>query len=195
MTKVVRPSISWLRPAWIMASDSESSELVASSSIRNARALPAMRAQSTAAGAGQPESFTPRSPQWSRRHPDIVRQLIHSSCAAGKQKLLHGGIGPRKRMFSRMVPSKRNESCSTTPKLGAEKCPGPPLQGLRCQPSRGPRTAVWNAQRRLMIVDLPEPTTPPARSQSLLPQESLRREGQVFPDHKQTRHCQSAPYP
>ena len=61
MTKVVRPCISWASPAWIMASDSESSELVASSRIR-------MRGSASSARAMEsrwrwpPESLTPRSP-------------------------------------------------------------------------------------------------------------------------------------
>ena len=42
-------------------------------------------------------------------------KFVDAGDAARGENFLLGGIGPRKLTFSRIVPSKRNVSCSTTP--------------------------------------------------------------------------------
>ena len=109
------PASAGSRPLWIIASDSESSELVASSRIRMRGSASSAR-QSTAAGAARRRASRRARPRSCRSFSGnrsansstrAVRQAKRncSSVASGRENM----------MFSRMVPSKRNESCSTTP--------------------------------------------------------------------------------
>ncbi len=115
MTKVVLPFIRTPRPAWMSASDSESRLEVASSRIRIRGSARSARAIETRWRC-PPESFTPRSPttvsyvESNRSANSSTRATRHaaricSSVASGREKAT----------FSRIVPSKRNDSCRTTP--------------------------------------------------------------------------------
>ena len=109
MTKVVRPCISSASPLWIIASDSESSELVASSRMR-------MRGSASSARAIDKPLPLPAGELDAALADDRVvtfrkalGKLVHARRAAGELKLLLGRVGSRKHdvLANRSVEEKR----------------------------------------------------------------------------------------
>ena len=97
ITNVVRPCIRYLKPSWIIASDSESRLDVASSRIKIRGSARIARAIETRCR-WPPESFTPRSPTIVS-YP-FSKLSANSSTRAMRQAsriCSFGGIGPRER--------------------------------------------------------------------------------------------------
>ena len=159
MTNVVRPFIRNESPSWMSASDSESRLDVASSRMRIRGSARIARAIETRWRC-PPDSFTPRSPTivsyfFSKPSANsstrAIRQArrISSSPASGRENAT----------FSRIVPSKRNVSCRTTPsadRYESSRTVERSTPSMRATPPVG----TWNAATRPMIVDLPEPEGP-----------------------------------
>src|ERR1051325_10874378 len=159
ITKVVRPFIRYFNPSWIRASDSESRLDVASSRIRMRGSARMARAIETRCR-WPPESFTPRSPTTVSYF--FSKFSANSSTRAMRQASRISSFvasGRAKAMFSSIVPSKRNVSCSTTPncvRYVSRRTVERSTPSTVMTPSRG----AWNAAIRLMIVDLPDPEGP-----------------------------------
>ena len=91
MTKVVRPCISWLRPSWIMASDSES-RLGGFVENQNARLGEecACNGQALALAAGEFDAALADDSVVA--FGKALGEFIDARDAAGEEKLLFGGV-------------------------------------------------------------------------------------------------------
>jgi hypothetical protein len=138
MTKVVRPCHQLVETAWIMASDSESSELVASSRIRM-RGSASKRTRNR-----QPLALAAGKLHAALAHNGVVGigkalgKLVHARRAAGKQKLLLGGIGPREHECFRGWCRRRETSPAAPRPVASDRCSGPRLPDPHRLPARAP---------------------------------------------------------
>ena len=150
MTNVVRPFRSSPSPCWMSASDSESRLDVASSRMRIRGSASSARAIETRCRC-PPESFTPRSPT-TVSYP-FSNASANSSTRATRQAATTSASeasGREKETFSRIVPSKRNDSCRTTPSCDRNESSRAVERSTPSTVTR-PDAGDWNAATRPMM--------------------------------------------